>query len=146
MQKIVFPKQSKTFDMVDLGIDGADGVLFKFWVNPSKPVMKALYDVIMRDQAAFMALEDHELEEMEQQYYEALTQVIVETNVDSLRFDTVDDVKKSFEAEDVPIGFVHKVVVGYVHQMLEENDSVKKALALYHLASNSGKDGAKNSK
>lgn len=140
--KIPFPKSVETLEMSELGVSDAEGVTFTFWKNPSKATVRVLFDIVMASAEELGSMPKHKMDMLEKDYYEALCRLIVDTNVESLDFSTPESAMKSFEAPDVPIGFVHQVVVCYLRRLLEFNESVKKALALYLLGSASGSASA----
>lgn len=140
MKKIQFPKQTVLMDVTELGIDYAEGVKVEFWANPSKKVMKDILAVILPTGKEIMEMDSHERDRMERDYYKALCELIVETNIESLNFDSPENAEMSFEAGDVPLGFTHQVIVAYIMNLMEKSDALKKVLALSFLSKNSGKD------
>lgn len=142
MQKIPFPKQKETLEVSELDIDDAPGVMFSFWANPSKAVVNALYDVIYLSMEKAASMSSEQMRDLNERYYLALSELIIDCNIESLDFSTPEAVERSFDAPDVPINFVYRVVVSYLSRLLDLNQSVKKALALHHLASDSGRGNA----
>lgn len=142
MDKIKFPKETEIVSAEELGIDSAPGVMFEFWKNPSKKTVKALFDVIMASAEELSSLNKEKMAVLEKEYYEALCQLIVDSNVESFDFSTPEAAMNSFDAPDVPIGFMHQVVTCYLRRLLEFNSAVVKALALYLIGSASGSDNA----
>lgn len=140
--KIQFPRSEETLEVSELGIEDAPGVTFTFWKNPSKKVITTLFEVVMSSAEELSNMPKYKMDVLEKEYYEALCLLIIDSNVESFDFSTPEAAMKSFEAPDVPVGFMHQVVVCYLRRLLEFNDSVKKALALYLLGSASGSDSA----
>lgn len=140
--KIKFPKSRESVSAEELGILDAEGVYFTFWKNPSKPVVRVLFDIVMASAEELSNKPPHEMAILEKEYYEALSELILDSNIESLDFSTPETAMKSFEAPDVPVGFMYQVVVCYLRRLLEFNDQIKKALALYLIGSSSGQGSA----
>jgi len=140
--KIAFPRSEETLEVSELGIPDAPGVTFTFWKNPSKPVVKCLIDIVMSSVEELSNKPAHEMARLEKEYYESLCLLIVDTNIDSLDFSTPEAAMKSFEAPDVPAGFVYQVVVSYLRRLLVFNEHIKKVVALYLIGSSSGQGSA----
>lgn len=142
--KIAFPKQTEIISCEnDLGIENAPGVVFEFWKNPSKGVVTTISDVIMASADQLLGLDKMSMQDLEKRYYQALCELIIDCNVESLNFDTPENAMKAFEAQDVPIGFVLQVIAAYMARLIQFNDAVKKALALYIPGSVFGRGSAK---
>lgn len=131
MEKISFPKIYEDLTCDDLGITDAPGVVFRFWKNPSKPVVVAIAEVVMAAAEELRGLDKLKMEQLEERYYNAICELIIECNVESLDFSTPEKARLTFEAPDVPIGFVHQVITSYLAYLLKFNENVKKALALW---------------
>jgi hypothetical protein len=142
MDKIKFPKKTEIISAEELDIMDAPGVVFEFWANPSKPVVNAIYDIVYLTMEKAAAMTVDEISNLNDRYYIALSELIVDCNIAGLDFSTPKAVEKSFDADDVPINFIYRVVVSYLSRLLDLSDAVKKALALRHLASNSGRGSA----
>jgi hypothetical protein len=144
MDKLIkFPKITEIIECeADLGIPDCPGVVFEFWKNPSKPTVTTLFEVIMASANELGSMSKLKMDDLERRYYSAVCEIIVDCNLESLDFSTPERAMASFEAPDIPIGFVHQVIASYLRRLLEFNDSVKKALALFLLGSASGKDSA----
>jgi hypothetical protein len=137
-----FPKSTEILEVSELGIDDAPGVVFEFWKNPSKPTVTAVFDVVMASADELSGLSKYKMEDLEKRYYSALCELIIDCNIESLDFSSPEAAMASFEAPDIPIGFVHQVIASYLSHLLQFNDAVKKALALYLIGSASGNDNA----
>lgn len=142
MNKISFPKIEESLTMDELGVLDAPGVVFTFWKNPSKPVVIAIAEVVMAAADELRALDKIEMERLEERYYNAICELIVDCNISSLSFDTPENARLAFEANDVPIGFVHQVITSYLSHLLKFNEGVKKALALWLVGSAFGNGNA----
>jgi len=143
MNKISFPKITERLEMSELGIEDAPGVVFEFWKNPSKPVVIAIAEVVMAAAEELRGLDKLKMQELEERYYNAICELIIDCNVESLDFSTPEYAIKAFDAPDVPMGFVHQVIVSYLAHLLKFNESVKKALALWLAGSVFGSGNAK---
>lgn len=141
--KIKFPKQTEIVEVIEMGVEDAPGVSFEFWKNPSKSVVKSIFDVIMASAEDLSGLSKLAMDKVEHDYYSAICELIVDCNLESLDFSSPKAAMESFDAPDIPMGFVHQVVAAYMSRLLQFNDSVKKALALYVVGSVSGIVSAK---
>ena len=126
----------------ELEIPDAPGVVFTFWKNPSKMVVSSLFDVIMATAEELAGTPSYKMDALEERYYAAVCELVIDCNLESLDFSTPQAAMASFDAPDIPIGFVHQVVTSYLSRLLKFNESVKKALALYLLGSVSGRGSA----
>jgi hypothetical protein len=141
--KISFPKQTEILTCEELGIPDAPGVTFEFWKNPSKGVVTTISDVIMASADQLLSMDRMSMQDLEKRYYLALCELIIDCNVESINFDTPENAMKSFEAPDVPMGFMLQVIASYMARLIQFNDTVKKALALYLPGSVFGRGSAK---
>ena len=141
MEKRQFPKKSITLTPVDLKmLDGEmyEEIKFKFWDNPSRSAVIGLFKFASASGEFLEKLSVDKLRQVEEEFYYSVSQIVIDTNIDGISFDTPDLVKEAFEADFIPMGFLMEAVTAYVTYMLEYNDKVKKALALFLLAFPSG--------
>jgi hypothetical protein len=142
LKKIKFPKQTETLSTEQLEIEDYPDLLFTFWKNPSRPVVQSVWDMVMLDPTEIAGMEEHEVEKLENDYYRAISEIIVDTNIADLDLDTPEQVEDAFNRPDLPMGFLHAIVTSYLSYLIKYNDTVKKALALYVVVLDSGKGNA----
>lgn len=141
-KKIDFPKRTIDVALEDLGVQDAPGVIFTFWENPSKPVVYAIFDIVMAATDELRKMTKEQMAAAEDAYYSAVSAIIVDCNVNGLKFDTKEDALAAFESPVLPVGIMHEIVTSYLAYMMKSSERIKKALALYLLGSATGRDGA----
>ena len=132
MKKVAFPKKTVTIDAGnDLGIEGYEGVKFQMWDDPSRSV---IVHVVQALQSGDDTIDD----QMAEDFFSAVSQIVVDTNIEGIDFSTRESSMKSFDHETLPWGFMFNVVVSYVVKLINESDSLKKAFGLSSEVETSG--------
>lgn len=138
LQKIAFPKQTNDIRVEDLGLTYADGVVFRFWSNPSRSVIRTITKVLASPGETLADLDREEQDKLMDDFYRAISLFIIDTNLEELDFRTPEATKESFESDAMPYGFIYEVVLLYILRELSFSDRLKKVLGLLPSAENSG--------
>lgn len=139
--KIKFPK--KTVELSPVDLEMADAELYKevkitFWDNPSRTTVRGLFKLVSAAGDFLKGMSNDELRQLEKEFYASVSQIVVDTNIEGISFDTPEEAMAAFEADHLPMGFMHEAVTNYVIYMFKYNEKVKKALGLFLLASPTG--------
>ena len=119
MEKIKFPKNKRKIEVVDIGMKDYPGVFMYVWDDPSREVVFTLIRSV---------LAENPTEESVNAYFDAACRYIIESNVDGLNFDTVEDTIDSFRHPDLPWGFMYEFIALAVAELMEESNKLKKVL------------------
>lgn len=137
MKKVSFPKTTKIVDVSeDLGIEGYNGVKFEMWRDPSRKVLLTII-------GSFAINEDSLTETDANDFFSAISELIIDSNIEGISFDTQEETEKAFNADNLPWGFVYSVIVSYVVKIIDESESLKKVFGLSTDQKDSG-DSKKN--
>lgn len=132
--KIAFPKKKKKINVgEDLGLAGYSEVEFVMWADPSvrtiarilSPLAKAEEDITNDDGDA---------------YFDAMHQIFIETNIDGISFDTLEDTIMAYDHPHLPYGFIGQVAAFYCTKLITESDALKKVFNLSEEVETSGGD------
>lgn len=129
MKKIKFPKKTKLVNVTrDLGMDETyEDVEFLVFDDPPRSIVGAIMRAItLTDEEA---AQDNS-QQIVDEYFEAVTELIIDCNIEGLSFNTADETVESFESKIIPWGFLYDFVVFYISYLITESDRIKKALAM----------------
>lgn len=142
MAKIKFPKKSVRINLPDLGYEEElyGEFWFEFWKDPSRAVVLDLVNLIVQSVDDLRNLKEEEQIETSDKFFDAVSRLITETNIDGLDFSTPGLAQESFSHPDLPWGFMYGVVTSYVLRLLETQQSLKKMLHESAETLNSGSD------
>lgn len=119
MQKIKFPKKGQKIRVSDIGMEDYPEVVMTVWNDPNGHIItKMVYSVTK----ATDDITDEDAEE----YFAAVTEYIMDSNIEGLSFDTIEETKASFEHPSLPFGFLYEFVVLALGKLIEESDRLKK--------------------
>lgn len=147
-KKVAFPKSSlvEIFDCNEHEICGLDPtqekdrLTFTFWRNPSRLVLQSLIQFLLATPDELRGLSETEAELLLEDFYNSLSKVIIDTNIEGLDFSTPDAAKNSYiESPELPMGFVHETIAAWLLKVLEESLDLGKVLRLLSEPRNTGK-------
>jgi hypothetical protein len=132
METIQFPKGEEKILVTDLGLN-YPGVEMYVWDDPSQPVCTDLLMTLVRHK--------QELDEATiGKFFQAVTRYVIRSNIDGLKFDTVEDTIASFQHPDLPWGYMYEFITLAVGKLLDDNEKLKKALEALSSNLDSGLD------
>ncbi len=132
--KIAFPKKKTVIDVTDLGMEEEyKGIKFVMWADPSIAVIQSVLYAQTGDEKE---LTDEDAD----QYFDALTELLIDSNIEGISFATSKDVQDSFDAMGVPWGFVSMVCALYCVKVIDESEALKKMYGLLEEAETSGEN------
>lgn len=125
-------KEKKPFDKTvvvknthdDLGLEPNHN--FAFWADPSRATIMKFLEVIGTKRDELDEKSEEELEEMNRRFWESVSQIVVDCDIEGLSFDTPEDAEASFDASHVDYGFMTDVVASYVYSVLAKSKLLKK--------------------
>ena len=133
--KMAFPKKKVVIDVVkDLGMsEEYAGVQFVMWDDPSITSLAKVFVSTNKD-------DESTTQEDADGYFDALTEILIDSNIDGVSFSTREDVIDSFDAIGLPWGFVSQVATLYCLKVVSESNSLKKVFGLSEVVETSGDD------
>lgn len=132
--KIAFPKRKVVIDVgEDLGLPDYEGVKFVMWDDPSISVIANVILPLAKDQ-------DELTNSDGDAYFDALNEIILDSNVEGLDFSSVKATMESFDNKSLPWGFISEVAALYCSKLITESESLKKMFGLSKVAESSGED------
>lgn len=149
-KKVVFPKTSlaEIFDCNEheiCGLDPAqekDRLTISFWKNPSKLVLQSLIQFMLATDTELRTLDESEKEALLADFYYALSEIVLDTNIEGLDFSTPEKAQEMFlESPGLPMGFVYEAVAAWLLKLLQEGLELKKTLSLLTEPRSSGQKG-----
>jgi hypothetical protein len=132
--KIAFPKKRVTVDVSeDLGMTDYPGVKFVMWDDPAIGILANVVLPLSKD--------DKELTDSDADaYFDALNELILDSNIEGLDFSTVTSTAESFDHKSLPWGFISQVAALYCAKVITESNSLKKMFGLSGRAESSGEN------
>jgi len=116
-----------------------------FWKDPSRAVIFDLLEIVGLSGAPDISeMPDADREKMNRRYFECVSLMIVDSDVDGLDFSTPELAEESFEDERIPWGTFHKAIIVYLARLTEDYEVLKNVLRRVKELSNSGKKDQKN--
>lgn len=80
---------------------------------------------------------------MSENFFKAVTLMILDSDIKGISFDTVEDTKAAFVFDKIPLGFLYSVVTLYLARVMGVSDDLKKAPVTPPEVSLSGKESEK---
>lgn len=143
MKKSAYRKNTIILNLKeDLGLK--HDISVEFWSDPSQAVVFDLLDIVGR---AYVTTDDDnaksqdaidKLNQMNRRYFECVSLVIADADVEGLDFSTPEAAEESFYDERISWGAFHQGVVAYLNYLMDHYELLKKALARVKDRSNSG--------
>ena len=121
----------------DLGMDVE--IQIAYWNNPSRAVFGDLVDSIATPSEKLDAMDEQQQQLFSDKYFAAVTELLIDSDLVGLDFNTVDETLASFEHPELPMQFMHKLVINLVLRILTEAGYVKNVSTAL---SNSGDSGS----
>lgn len=130
----------------DFGLE--EDINLEFWKDPSRKVALGLLFIIGRARGDESEdIDEAEWKQLDKEYYEMVSNLIVDSDIEGLDFSTPETTEASFDAEFLPWGILHKAVIAYLSELTTENENLKnvlrrvsKRLQEQDQVSNSGED------
>lgn len=123
----------------------------EFWEDPSQQVVFDLLNIIG---TAYFKVDDEEEDRTEEQieqlnimnkrYFECVSHILVDCNIEGIGFGTPESTEESFYDERIAWGAFHQGVIAYMSRLIDEYGLLKKALARVKDLSNSGEENEQN--
>lgn len=139
MKKKAYPKKTVYRHLKnDLGLD--EDVTIEFWANPSRAVCMNIMLVLG---AAFDAESKKRIEglaDLEKMFYESISELIVDTDIEGVSFDTPESTMKAFEHPGIPWHVFTDAIIVYISELTNKYEPLKKVLSLYSSESTSGQE------
>jgi hypothetical protein len=111
----------------DMGLNGSYN--FLFWDDPSRPVVMTLVDTISMNEERLNKMSVEEKEKADADFWKAVSQVMIDCEIEGLDFSTPEKAKTSFDSEIVPWGWLWDVLVFFIGRLLAENKRLGELLA-----------------
>lgn len=122
-------------DDYDLGAN----IAVAFWSAPSQSVVLDLMQILGSARAEDIdEIESDRFEDMDKRYFECVSLLIVDTNVDGIDFSTPEKTREAFYADHLPWGIFHLAVLMYVAELSESYEYLKNLLRRAAQLSSSG--------
>lgn len=140
LEKRAFPKKgTKINTKDDYGLEY--DVNFVMWDDPGRRIVGDLLRIVVfTTNEEFSAKSKEEQVKDSQTYFEAVSQVVLDCDVEGSDFSDADAVTKTYELPGVSWGFWYDVIAIYCMKLLNESDNLKKARAALVSLTNSGTD------
>lgn len=148
-RKVAFPKADHVivFDCNEHEIHGLDPeqednrLTISFWLNPSKAVIQSLARFVLATDEELVEMSESDATILIEDFYVALSNVIVSTNIAELDFSTPEKAEISYkESPGLPWGFVHEAVATWMITFIQEHLDLKKVLRLLSEPKSSGNE------
>jgi hypothetical protein len=132
--KIAFPKKKVSIDVgEDLGLTEYTGVKFVMWADPSVRTIARILSPLSKDEG--------ELTEADgDSYFDALHEIILDTNIEGVSFGTLEETIESFDHGSLPYGFIGLIASFYCTKLITESEALKKVFNLSDDPETSGDD------
>lgn len=148
MDKKTFQKTVRVINTKTLGAAFGTPLpehIFQVWADPSNKVWLAIWraTTIEEDELEMLKKENRELyDEIETDFRWAVSELIIDCDIEGLKFDTAADVYEAFNSDVVDAHFIHFVVTFYVMYLLAVRKHLVKDLRLDLLGTDSSKEPA----
>jgi hypothetical protein len=110
----------------------------RVWRDPSRQVVFTLLDTITMTSEKLDGLDDAAKKDLDSAFWVAVSEVIIDCDIEGLDFSTPEKAKESFDSPHISWGVLFDVLFAYVSWLLTENDRLKK---LFRPASNQPASG-----
>ena len=111
----------------------------EFWAAPSQNVVLDLMQILGSARAEDIGeIEQEKFEDMDKRYFECVSLLIVDTDVEGIDFSTPEKAKEAFYADHLPWGIFHLAVLMYVAELSESYEYLKNLLKRAAQLSDSG--------
>lgn len=115
----------------------------KFWKSPSQDVVLDLMGFLGDARSGNIEdFEPEELKQMNERYFECVSLMIVDTDIEGLDFSTPKKAEESFNADFLPWGILHLAILMYIAELSENYGQLKNLLRRAETLSDSGTNGS----
>lgn len=111
----------------DLGIDSQEAYKFALWEDPSRQTIMKFLGVINTKRDELDEKSEEELEELNARFWESVSDIVIDCNIEGLSFDTPEEAEASFDAPHVDYGLMTDIVAAYVYSVLTKSRALKKS-------------------
>jgi hypothetical protein len=111
---------------LDKDYDLEQDITVEFWKDPSRKVVMDLLEILGRQTSD--SITEEEAERIDVRYYECVSLIIVDCDIEGISFDTPDESRAAFEAEFLPWGIFHQAMMLYVAELTREHSILKNVL------------------
>jgi hypothetical protein len=133
---ITFPKKKIQIDVGDdLGLSEYQGVKFSMWADPSVRTIARILSPLSKEEGDLTEADGDA-------YFDALNQIILETNIEGISFDTLEDTIEAYDHPHLPYGFIGLVASFYCTKLITESDALKKVFRVSEEAETSGESNS----
>jgi hypothetical protein len=120
LTKKPFERTTVTYNTnTDMGLSASHQ--FAFWADPSRHIVVTLVDTIMANEERLNKMSDDEKRQMDTDWWNCVSKVIVDCDIEGLDFSTPEAAKASFDNEEVSWGWLLDVMGFYIGRLLAEN-------------------------
>jgi hypothetical protein len=112
----------------DFGIEGCEH-LFRLWRDPSRQTVFTLLNTITMKPDELEALDDSAKRELDEAFWRAVSEVIIDCDIEGLDFSTTEKARESFDSPHISWGILYDVLFAYVSWLLTENDNIRKKIS-----------------
>jgi hypothetical protein len=137
MKKKEFPRNTVELNLKDDFPLNQD-ITVAFWVDPSRQVISDLFRIVGMSTENMDALPEGEKEALDDRYFECVSLVFVDCDIDGIDFGTPESAREAFDDERLPWGVFHQAMLLYMERLTEEYAALKNALRRAKRLSNSG--------
>lgn len=109
----------------DFGL-GEVGYKIAFWADPSRPIVSKFLNVMFTKREELDEMDEEELKKINEDFWVAVSSIIVDTNIEGLSFDTPEEAQASFDSPDIDHNFLIDCIMSYVQSVLSESSLLKK--------------------
>lgn len=125
-EKVTFEKTAKVVSTTkNYEMDGPEYKL-ALWRDPSRKIISDLFETITTSREKLDEMSQEELEDLNDRFYEAVAQCIIDTNIEGLDFSTRESAERSMDDPRIDAGFFYDILVRYALDLLEESSALKK--------------------
>ena len=101
---------------------------FALWSDPSNEVFSALLRIVSVEREELDEMSEAELEEMHSEWCYALSQVVLDSDIAGISFETQEDVEAAFAAPEIDQQFITLVISHYLVWVLDQMGKLKKTI------------------
>lgn len=120
-KKIKFPRQKRVLDCEELGYPKVKVTL---WDNPSRRVRLALLNILGAKPEELEEKGEEELDRIESEFLWALSELIIDCNVEGYDFSTPEAARDSYDVAEPD--FLPRVVIKHISDIIERGEEARK--------------------
>lgn len=113
---------------LDKDFELGQDITVEFWKDPSRKVILDLLEILGSSSSDASSRDEDEAAKMDIRYYECVSLIIVDCNIEGIDFDTPDSARAAFDADFLPWGIFHQAMMMYVAELTREHEILKNVL------------------